>query len=170
MDKPWINHGYWGMILAIDIHPSFPGSACGAVREQAMGCRSAWKTKRRGLGGFFHPKHWTLNMGKALDDEFFFFAWHEFLVIFLGWFHHEEMIFIFFCNDLVIFWDKGDGRRQLSTWVKWINQKQEHTESQPVASVAFESWSNSAERRKAFCGNRVPASSFHSTGWLDSHR
>ena len=26
----------------------------------------------------------------------FFFAWHEFLVIFLGWFHHEEMNFIFF--------------------------------------------------------------------------
>jgi hypothetical protein len=110
-----------------------------------------------------------LNMGEALDDEFFSLPDMSF-----WWYFWDDFImkrwFLYFLQWFVIFWDKRDGRRQLSTWVKWINQKQEHTESQPVSFVAFESWSNSAERRKAFCRNRVPASSFHSTGWLDSHK
>jgi len=110
MDKPWINHDKPELLGDDSCHwnpPFFPGHTCGAVREQAMGCRSAWKTKRRGLGVFSTSQDtglWT--WGKRWMMSFFLCLTWVFGDI-SGMISSWRDDFYIFCNDLSFFEIRG---------------------------------------------------------------
>ena len=91
MDKPWLlgdDSCHW--------HPPF--FSWFRLRRRARtgdGMSICLEDEAQRPRWFFPPKTLDFEHGESAG-WWVFFAWHEFLVIFLGWFHHEEMIFIFF--------------------------------------------------------------------------
>jgi hypothetical protein len=66
-----INQSYWGMILAIEIH-LFSWSHLRRRARTGDGMSICLEDEAQRPRCFFHiPRYWTLNMGEALDDEFF---------------------------------------------------------------------------------------------------